>query len=142
MRLWGYDMRLYTADEKRMVDVGTGSIWYSIYSTAMTVLSDDAKKRVSLAMTFLKEGDCSAEKVAETKKQLMEIRKAFASLEPSKAVFDYQRPDVVPPWTGNIASSVTSCANLYTTADGKDLFTEVFELLEYASKENVSVFAG
>ena len=39
-------------------------------------------------------------------------------------------------------SSVTSCANLYTTADGKDLFTEVFALLEYASKENVSVFAG
>lgn len=135
-------MRLYTEDEKRMVDVGTGSIWYSIYSTAMIAFPDDAKKSVPLAMDFLKNGDCPAEKAAETRKQLTKIRNAFSTLEPDKAVFDYHRPNVTPPWAGNIADTVTSCANLYTTADGKDLFTEVFALLEYASKENVAVFAG
>ena len=70
-------MRLYTEDEKRMVDVGTGSIWYSIYSTAMIAFSDDAKKSVPLAMDFLKNGDCPAEKAAETRKQLTKIRNAF-----------------------------------------------------------------
>ena len=28
-------MRLYSSDEKKMVDVGTGTIWYSLYSTAV-----------------------------------------------------------------------------------------------------------
>ena len=135
-------MRLYTVDEKRMVDIGTGSIWYSIYSTAMIALSDETKKMVPLAMDFLKNGDCSEENAEETRKQLIEIRNAFSSIEPEKAIYDYHRPNIAPPWAGNIATTVTSCANLYTTADGKDLFTEVFSLLEYASKEHISVLAG
>lgn len=135
-------MRLYTSDEKMNVDVGTGSIWYSIYSTAMVALSEDAKESIPLALRFLKSGDCSAEDVKRTKDQLLLVRNAFTEIEPDKAVYDLHRPDITAPWAGNIASTVTSCANLYTTADGKDLFTEVLTLLEYASKKNVSVFAG
>ena len=47
-------MRLYSADEKKSVDVGTGSIWYSIYSTAMVALSDDAKREIPQVISFLK----------------------------------------------------------------------------------------
>ena len=135
-------MRLYTSDEKRMVDVGTGSIWYSIYSTAEVAFSEDAKKGIPLALTFLKTGDCPAESTAETRKQLIAVRNAFSEIAPEKAVYDLHKPDVAPPWYGNIAATVTSCANLYTTADGKDLFTEVLALLEYAGDHKLSVCAG
>ena len=135
-------MRLYTSDEKMNVDIGTGSIWYSIYSTAVLAFSEDAKTRIPLALRFLKTGDCLAADIKETKEQLLSVRNAFRELEPDKAIYDLHRPDLAAPWAGNIASTVTSCANLYTTADGKDLFTEVFALLDYAEEKNISVFAG
>lgn len=135
-------MRIYTSDEKRNVDVGMGSIWYSIYSTASIAFSNDAKASIPLAMDFLKTGECSAENVEETKKQLEAVQVAFSTIEPDKAVYDLHKPDTPPPWAGNIASSVTSCANLYTTADGKDLFTEVLALLQYAVENKMSVCAG
>ena len=135
-------MRIYTADEKKSVDVGMGSIWYSIYSTASVAFSNDIKKDIPLAMEFMKTGECSAENVKDTKKQFEAVREAFSTIEPEKAVYDLHKPDVPPPWAGNIASTVTSCANLYTTADGKDLFNEVIALLDYAESQNLSVFAG
>ena len=135
-------MRIYTSDEKKSVDVGMGSIWYSIYSTASVAFSADAKSGIPLAMLFLKSGECSAENVKETKRQLEVVRNGFLSLDPNKAVYDLHKPDMPPPWAGNIASTVTSCADLYTTADGKDLFTEVLTLLSYAEKMGLSVSAG
>jgi hypothetical protein len=135
-------MRLFTENEEKSVDVGTGSIWYSIYSTAMVAFSDDAKKSIPLALNFLKNGDCPAGKAKDTREQLERVRNAFSALEPDKVIYDLHKPDVPPPWAGNIAPTVTSCANLYTTADGKDLFTEVFALLDYAAKTGASVSAG
>ena len=135
-------MRLYTSDEKRNVDVGMGSIWYSIYSTAFIAFSDDAKKNIPLAMEFLKTGECAAENTVATAEQIRRVQTAFASIEPDKAIYDLHKPSTPPPWANNIAPTVTSCANLFTTADGKDLLTEVLSLLEYASKNNLPVHAG
>ncbi len=135
-------MRLYTSDEKKMVDVGTGSIWYSIYSTVEVAFSEEAKNKIPLALGFLKTGDCPAEKIAETGKQILLVQSVFSEIAPEKAIYDLHKPDVAPPWFGNIAASVTSCANLYTTSDGKDLFTEVLALLKYASDHKLSVYAG
>ena len=135
-------MRLYTSNEAKTIDVGTGSIWYSIYSTACIALSENVKKSIPLAMDFLKTGECAATNANQTKKQLSEIINAFSKLDPDKAIYNLHKPDVVPPWKGNIAQSVTSCANLYTTADGKDLFSEVMDLLQYAQEKGVDIFAG
>ncbi len=135
-------MRLFTSDENRSVDIGTGSIWYSIYSTAYIIFSEDAKEEVSCAMAFLKNGDCLAEDIPLVAKQLTKIQTFFSLINPEMAIYDLHHPEIAPPWKGNIASTVTSCANLYTTADGKDLFTEVIALLQYAAENNVNVMAG
>lgn len=135
-------MRLYTSDEKMSVDVGTGSIWYSLYSTAIVFSSEAAEKDIPLALQFLKTGDCLAAYIKETKRQLLAVRNALSEIKPEKAIYDLHRPDIAAPWIGNIAPTVTSCADLFTTADGKDLFTEVFAILDYAAEKKVSVFAG
>ena len=135
-------MRLYSSDEKISVDVGTGSIWYSIYSTAMIMIADKERQGIPLAIEFLRTGDCYVDHVKETCSQLKTVIDIFSKIPPEKAVYDYHRPNVAAPWKGNIAPTVTSCANLYTTADGKDLFTEVLKLFDYAEKNRVSILAG
>lgn len=134
-------MRLFTSDYSKTVDVGTGSIWNSIYSTAITLLSENIKRRVPLAIEFLKTGFCNACIAGETRTQLMAIHNAFLAFAPDAAVYDWRNPAMPAPWRGYIASSVTSCANLYTTADGKDLFKEVLNLLEYAERKSLDVSA-
>ena len=135
-------MRLYTKDENKSVDVGTSSIWYSLYSTTMVCLSDSIKERVPLALEFLKTGNCFADDIEEMTKQLEVIYNQLTLISPKKAILDLKNPDVPPPWRNHISADVTSCADLYTTADGEDLFSEVFELLKYAEETKASVFAG
>lgn len=135
-------MRLYSSDLKRSVDVGTGSIWYSVYSTAMICLSNEIKKEIPLGMNFLKEGECPEENVKETKKQFKTIINEFTNIPPERAVYNWHKPEEPAPWNGNIAETVSSCADLYTTADGKNLFKEVMELLKYSIKSKTSIQAG
>ena len=134
-------MRLFTDDESRMIDVGTGSIWRSVYSTALLSLNDEQKEMIPYAMDFLKTGRCSAERIKETEKEFCSVITAFSTLNPEEAVYDWKKPLESPPWKGNIASTVTSCANLYTTSDGEDLFTNVLLLLKYAGTNNLSISA-
>lgn len=134
-------MRLYSSDLENSVDIGMGSIWFSIYSTAVIALSNDIKKNIPLAISFLKNAECTIENVEETKNQMIKLREAFTSLSPDKVVYDLNKPNIAPPWGEYIAPTVTSCADLYTTADGKDLFTEVISLLSYAQGEKLSIIA-
>lgn len=45
------------------------------------------------------------------------------------------------PWKGKLSPVITACANLYTTADGKDLLLEVVCILSYAQIKKVSMLA-
>lgn len=134
-------MRLFTSDYSKTVDIGTGSIWDSVYSTTIVALPESVKKHIPQAIEFLKSGFCRASAAKETQIQLMKIRRAFLSLAPEEAVYDWRHPATPAPWNGHIALTVTSCANLYTTADGKDLFCEVSNLLEYASQKQLDISA-
>ena len=40
----------------------------------------------------------------------------------------------LPPWKDHISDQITSLANYFVTADGKDLFDELISLLQYAAK--------
>lgn len=66
----------------------------------------------------------------------------MSCISPDKAVYDFRKPEIEPPWKGNMAASVTSCADLYTTADGKDLFTEISSLLEYSLENGTDILVG
>lgn len=132
-------MRISTEDYAKNVDVGTGSIWYSLYSTVMVRINETIREKTIEAISFLKNGECSSEAVPKVLKQMKKLQKALGEINPEGAVFDLKNPSKSVPWKGHISSEVTSCANLYTTADGKDLLTEVISLLEYAQKANVAV---
>ena len=45
------------------------------------------------------------------------------------------------PWSNYLSGIVTSCGNLYTTLDGKDLLYEVVCVLTYAYYKKVDVLS-
>ena len=50
-------MTLFTSDGELSVDVGSGAIWYSAYSTAMCLLADKTREIIPHALSFLKTGE-------------------------------------------------------------------------------------
>ena len=126
-----------TSDNELFVDVGSGDIWISLMSTVDIRLKN--KKNISYAVNFLHSGECSAEDALETAKQFNIIRDELSKFGPDKIIYDSEDLKKEAPWKNNISPTVTSCANFYTTADGKDLFSEIVNILTYAALNDTSV---
>lgn len=131
-------MIIMSSDDKRYVDVGSEGIWYSVLSTAEIRLAP-MKKEIGLALEFLSTGKCNAQNAYETARQFNLIRDAFSRIAQSNAVYNKDKPSLSAPWSSNLSGIVTSCGNLYTTSDGKDLLYEVVCILTYAHYKNVDV---
>ncbi len=133
-------MRIVTADRKRAVDIGSVADWICLYSTAEGRLGE-YKKKIPLAMDFLREGKCEATDSIETAREINLMRDAFAGLSPDQVIYDIETPEQLAPWINSLSPVITSCANLFTTADGKDMLFEIVSLLTYAGLFHVSVNA-
>ncbi len=131
-------MVIETSNEKRFVDVGSEGIWKSVLSTAEIRLSH-MKNEIKLALTFLKTGACSHIVAFETARQINLLRDAFSQIPPFEAIYDKDDMTLTAPWADNLSGIVTSCGNLYTTSDGKDLLHEVVAILTYAYYLEVDV---
>jgi len=131
-------MVISTSNEKRFVDVGSEGIWKSVLSTAEIHLSYMAKE-IPLALTFLNTGSCHSKTAFETARQFNLLRDAFSQIPPSEAIYDKDNPALLAPWAGNLSGIVTSCGNLYTTSDGKDLLHEIVAILTYAHYLKVDI---
>lgn len=131
-------MILQSDDGHRMLDVGNGELIYSVYST-VNVRLEHLLPQVRLAIAFLRSGSCPADEAQETARQINLIRDALAQVPPEQAVFNQQDLSQQGPWSGNLSPVITSCANLYTTADGRDLLYELIVILVYASVIGVNV---
>ena len=131
-------MRIETSDGKRVINIGDSDIWYSVYST-IEVRLGLFKRKVPLAIQFFKSGICETEDSMETARQFNLIRDELSRYTPDKSVYDFQDLKKKAPWNNNLSSVITSCANLYATADGQDLLYEVVSILCYAGIKKVSV---
>lgn len=134
-------MRIKSSNSKRSVDVGSSEIWFSIYSTAEKRLGL-FKKKIPKAMDFLRKPVCEPEDALETARQFNLLRDELSKYPPSKAVYDMNDTSKKAPWEDDLSPVVTSCANLYTTADGQDLLFEIVSILTYAHYAKVSVISG
>ena len=133
-------MVVVSSDNLKMVDVGSEGIWYSILSTVEVRLST-MRKEIKLALDFLNTGKCNGQKAFETARQFNLIRDAFSQIIPTDVVFDMNNPNLSAPWEGKLSGIVTSCGNLYTTADGKDLLYEIICILTYAYYQEVDILS-
>lgn len=81
-------MRIYTSDGKREVNVGEGTLWHSVYLTAVTRLSEDDKDFLQFAMDFLKSGECAADDAQITARQMELVCRRFRKIELTDGIFD------------------------------------------------------
>lgn len=133
-------MTIISDDEVKMVDVGTSDTLRALYSTALILLKNK-KRDIEHGLEFLRTGECVAGSTKETERQIKIIMAELSLYKPSDAVYDYRDLKREAPWKDNISEHVTSCANLFTTADGKDLLKELIDILDYASVNGISVEA-
>ena len=131
-------MTICSSDNNRYVDIGSYTIWHSLYSTVAVRLKE-YHDLFPDAINFLRTGKCDPQNAQKTARQINLLRDRLASISPDNAVYDLNHLSMEPPWKGHISPIVTSCANLYTTADGKDLLFELVSTLCHAYTANVAV---
>lgn len=127
-----------STDGARTLDAGNGDLIYSILSTVNLRLGG-MREEAPLAIDFLESGLCRGDLGVETARQINLIRDALSQVPPNLAVFDQKDLSKKAPWLGNLSPIVTSCAHLYTTADGRDLLFEIVSILVYAGIVGVDV---
>lgn len=133
-------MLIQTTDLQRIVDIGGSDIWHSLYSTVAVRLRKFTKT-IPHALKFLQLGRCQTTPHLR-RREISTVRDALSQIRPEQAVYDKDDPSRVAPWSGNISGIVTSCGNLFLTADGKDLLYELVSILTYAHYANVDVEPG
>ena len=75
----------------------------------------------------------------ETARQLNLVRDNLSGLPVTEIVYDMKKPLKKAPWKDNISTIVTSCGNIFTTADGKDLIFELNTVLCYCGIKGQAV---
>lgn len=131
-------MTIKTINNEKTVQVGSSAVFYSLYST-VKVLLKRYEKQISLGEAFLQTGKCSHINALETARQINLIRDQLSRYSPDKAVWNMLDKSLTPPWKDNLSPVITSCANLYTTADGKDLLFELVAILTYSAYNKVDI---
>ncbi len=134
-------MTLMSSDGEKFVDVGSETILFSLISTVY-MRFQDMQRTVPNALHFLETGKCKASDAIKTAREINLIRDRLSGLSPADAVFDMNNPELEAPWKRSISPVITSCGNLYTTADGKDLLFEIVSLLVYSAQRAKDVCAA
>ena len=124
-------MDIGTVNAERIVNVGSAANLYSLYSTATTLMGRQGRK-VMLGLNFLGSGSCEAKNCAQAARQLVKINKELAKHSPNDAVWDIDHPNILAPWAGHLAPTITSCAAPYTISEGGLLLPELISLLQHA----------
>ena len=133
-------MTIISEDGKKIINVGTYDIWFAMYSTIM-MKCDSIRNEIEKAISFMDEKVCEYIDCLEVARQFNLIRDELSKYHPEEAVYDMNSLEKKAPWEGKVSPVVTSCGNLFTSADGEDLIGEVVATCVYCyySKKRVEI---
>ena len=134
-------MIIKSANESRIVSVGSSDYFFSLYST-IRIRLDSFKNQISMVLNFFDSGICHHKDCIETARQLNLVRDMLSSVAVKDLVYDMNDPKKKAPWEDNISPVVTSCGNLFTTSDGKDMLYEIVSILTYGFYSENDVIIG
>ncbi len=130
-------MRIYSSDGEKIIQINS-SVWLAAVSTVVNCLG----KRIKFmpkAKLFIETFDCKPEDGYIIAREINLIRDELSGFSPDKAIADINNKKEKLPWGDNISPVITSCANLFTTDDGKDLFYELVCIFVYSNINNVDI---
>ncbi len=131
-------MTIISDDGNYIVSVGSSTVWWALYSTIRKWV-EGYPERYQGADKLFQEFVCPSEAALEVAVELDGIRSELSKIKPDRAVYDINHPEVTPPWKNNISPNVLSCADLFTTEDGKNLIAELIGLLRYSNAKGTTV---
>ncbi|MBR4915353.1 MAG: hypothetical protein IKZ42_08755 [Clostridiales bacterium] len=131
-------MLIQSKDSERVIDIGSTDILFSLYSTIMIRLKK-SHSELSEAISFFQTGECKCDNAIECARQINLIRDKLSQINPNDAIYDMNDLSKEAPWKGKMSRVVTSCGNMFTTSDGKDLLFEIVSILTYSYYHNVDV---
>jgi hypothetical protein len=115
--------------------VGTGDFLHAFFSTVAARLEPAGwGSRHPALMRTLYAGRIGGEDAARALAELEEVREGLREFAPSEVVWDYEDRERRPPWGDDIADTITSLADWFVTADGRDLIDVLHEALAHAAR--------
>ncbi len=131
-------MYIKTKDSSQLIEIGSSDILFSLYSTIMHNLKS-SHSEISNAISFFQTGECKCGDALECARQINLIRDKLSQISPNDAIYDMNDLSKIAPWEGKLSPVITSCGNMFTTADGKDLIYELVCILTYSYYKRVDV---
>jgi 2,3-bisphosphoglycerate-dependent phosphoglycerate mutase len=125
---------------KKRYEVGAPSFMKAWFSTIYLRL--EKEKWGSLFPTIMLEfysGKILHIKSNAAIKELTTIRAMFAELSPDKVIWDFEKPNNLPPWGEKISPTITSLASYFVTSDGNDLFDVLLSAFTDSDKRKLDV---
>lgn len=133
-------MTIISDDGNFIVSVGSSTIWWALYSTIRKWVDGYPERYQGVDKLFQNLG-CTSQAALENAAELDEIRRELSKIKPDMAIYDINHPEVLPPWKNNISPDILSCADLFTTEDGKNLLSELIRLLRYSNTAGTTIMS-
>ena len=107
--------------------IGSPSFFKSFFSTVYARLEKEWGSQYPVLMNELYSGSVTHQHCDRAIEELVDIRRRLAELPPDQVVWDFENLSSAPPWGNRISLTITSLANYFWTADGKDLIDVLME---------------
>lgn len=128
-------MRIITSDGKKIVNIGSASILNAIFETVKRYAPDNFQ--INEAIDFMRTKRCIGVDGYVVGRQFNLIRDLLSQVKPEDIICDTNSSDIF--FLRSYSPVITSCANLFTTVDGEDLFSELIKVFVYAKVTNVDI---
>ena len=120
--------------------VGNSAFLHAFFSTVSGRLEPAGwGSRFPALLGELYDGTLPAAHVVQARDELRTIAAELATLPPSAVIWDLENPAARPPWGDVISADITSLANYFVTADGRDLIWLLGECLDAALEDGADV---
>ena len=116
-------------------------IFFTAFFSTVAVNLEEGSwgSRFPIIMNELYQGHLEEKNVTGAIKDLKTIKKQLKKFSPEKVVWDFENPDLLPPWKNEISSEITDLSNYFVNSDGDDFITLFMHALEKAQELKLCV---
>jgi 2,3-bisphosphoglycerate-dependent phosphoglycerate mutase len=116
--------------EDQSYELGSPSFMRCFFSTVLVRLEQGRwGSRFPIIMNEFSMGGLAYEHADQAQNELIAVQTGLEAFRPSEVVWNYEHPDVAPPWGDRISPAITSLANYFWTSDGKEMFKVIQDAL-------------
>ena len=115
--------------------VGRADFLGSFFDTVTVRLEGGTRgSRFPTLAALYGDGELSPDAAELARAELANVERELRKHPPADVVWDIDNSDVSPPWGSDIAETITSLANYFVTADGRQLIAVMDSALDASAR--------